>query len=133
MSRTYRQASNDKRERWVTDALVRSADVAEYLAVSVRTVERLTSEEDLPHYRIGHSIRYRPSEVETWTMSRSTEPQALPRTLAGLRAQRQLGDRVTANLRELVAEARAEGYSWQRIGDALGVTRQAVMKRFKSA
>lgn len=30
-----------------------------------------------------------------------------------------------------VAEARAEGVTWARIGDALGVTHQAVIKRYR--
>jgi hypothetical protein len=36
-----------------------------------------------------------------------------------------------ANLRVLVAKARAEGVAWKIIGDALGVTRQAAHQRFK--
>lgn len=30
-----------------------------------------------------------------------------------------------------VADARAEGVTWAKIGDALGVTHQAVMKRYR--
>jgi hypothetical protein len=44
----------------------------------------------------------------------------------GLRATlalRRLAERVEANQ---VAVARAQGWSWQQIGDALGVTRQSV-------
>lgn len=32
--------------------------------------------------------------------------------------------------RALVAEARATGYTWQEIGDTLGVSRQAAQERF---
>lgn len=32
-----------------------------------------------------------------------------------------------------VADARAEGVTWAKIGDALGVTHQAVIKRYRKA
>lgn len=38
--------------------------------------------------------------------------------------------RSQARLRELIVEARSHGVSWQSIGDALGVSRQAAFKRF---
>lgn len=39
--------------------------------------------------------------------------------------------RVTDRLEEThVAAARAEGWTWQEIGDALGVSRQAVHKKY---
>jgi hypothetical protein len=48
----------------------------------------------------------------------------------GLRAAlalRRLAERVEANQ---VAVARRQGWSWQQIGDALGVTRQSVHTKF---
>jgi DNA-directed RNA polymerase specialized sigma24 family protein len=48
----------------------------------------------------------------------------------GLRASlalRRLAERVEANH---VASAREEGWSWQQIGDALGVTRQSVHTKY---
>ena len=48
----------------------------------------------------------------------------------GLRASlalRRLAERVEANH---VASARKEGWSWQQIGDALGVTRQSVHTKY---
>jgi hypothetical protein len=48
----------------------------------------------------------------------------------GLRASlalHRLAERVEA---ENVAAARAEGWSWQQIGDALGVTRQSVHAKY---
>ena len=48
----------------------------------------------------------------------------------GLRASlalRRLADRVEANH---VASARNQGWSWQQIGDALGVTRQSVHAKY---
>jgi hypothetical protein len=48
----------------------------------------------------------------------------------GLRASQalhRLAERVEANH---VAEARGKGWSWQQIGDALGVTRQSVHTKY---
>jgi hypothetical protein len=48
----------------------------------------------------------------------------------GLRAAvalRRLAERVEATH---VAAARAQGWSWQQIGDALGVTRQSVHEKY---
>lgn len=39
-------------------------------------------------------------------------------------------EHTTALLHEAVGEARSQGVSWDEIATALGVTRQAVMKRF---
>ncbi len=48
---------------------------------------------------------------------------------AGLRAIRALRD-LADRLEELqVGRARSQGWSWQQIADALGVTRQAVHKK----
>lgn len=52
-----------------------------------------------------------------------------PDPAAGLRAVvvlRRLADQIEA---AQVAKARAAGWSWQEIGDALGVSRQAVHKK----
>jgi hypothetical protein len=49
---------------------------------------------------------------------------------AGLRASlalRRLAERVEA---KYVAAARAQGWSWQQIGDALGVTRQSIHTKY---
>ena len=57
---------------------------------------------------------------ETTTVITSEDPSV------GLRAalpRRRLAERVEANQ---VAVARRQGWSWQQIGDALGVTRQSV-------
>lgn len=47
----------------------------------------------------------------------------------GLRAVAALGRLAEALERAQVASARAQGWSWQEIGDALGVSRQAVHKQ----
>jgi hypothetical protein len=41
-----------------------------------------------------------------------------------------VGERVDWALLSVVGEARARGLSWQAIGDALGVTKQAAQQRF---
>jgi hypothetical protein len=51
----------------------------------------------------------------------------------GLRASlalHRLAERVEANH---VAAARAKGWSWQQIGDALGITRQSVHTKYKES
>lgn len=65
-------------------------------------------------------------------MDPSTEPTAAD-PAAGLRASvalRRLAERVEA---EHVAVARAWGWSWQQIGDALGVTRQSAHLKYGGA
>ena len=43
----------------------------------------------------------------------------------------QFREYVDQQLIDVVAEARASGATWSQIGDALGVSHQAAMKRFK--
>ncbi|WP_249021040.1 hypothetical protein [Conexibacter sp. S30A1] len=51
-------------------------------------------------------------------------------TLAALRRAREQLDNTQTAISALVAEARAQGASWQGIGDALGITRQSAWERF---
>jgi hypothetical protein len=53
--------------------------------------------------------------------------------VALIRDADELARRSRARLHELVGAAREGGTSWQAIGDALGVSRQAAFKRFGSA
>lgn len=48
--------------------------------------------------------------------------------LRAVQALRTLADRLE---REQVVAARRRGWTWEQIGDALGVTRQAVHKRYR--
>jgi len=50
--------------------------------------------------------------------------------LADLRRARETLDNAQTAISALVAEARAQGASWQGIGDALGITRQSAWERF---
>jgi Homeodomain-like domain len=64
-------------------------------------------------------------DIEELGVNLSSDDPAL-----GLRASlalRRLAERVEANH---VALARAKGWSWQQIGDALGVTRQSVHAKY---
>jgi hypothetical protein len=64
-------------------------------------------------------------DIEQLSVNLSSEDPAL-----GLRASlalHRLAERVEANQ---VASARAKGWSWQQIGDALGVTRQSVHTKY---
>jgi hypothetical protein len=64
-------------------------------------------------------------DVEDLNSNRSSDDPAI-----GLRASlalHRLAERVEANH---VAMARQKGWSWQQIGDALGVTRQSVHTKY---
>jgi hypothetical protein len=50
--------------------------------------------------------------------------------LAALGGCAELSERVDWAMLSLVGEARAHGLSWSRIGAAMGVTKQAVQRRF---
>lgn len=52
--------------------------------------------------------------------------------IAMIRAADELLVRSQERLSELVANARSQGVSWQSIGEALGVSRQAAFKRFSN-
>ncbi len=48
-----------------SESFLSKTEVAQILAVSNRTVERLTAQGLLPHYRLGHRLlRYRWQDVE---------------------------------------------------------------------
>lgn len=57
----------------------------------------------------------------------AAEPESL---LAAMAHLAELGERVDWALLSLVGEARTFGVSWQSIGTALGVTKQAAQQRF---
>ena len=49
-----------------TPVLVRVADAAALLAVSERTLWRLTKCEAVPSHRVGRSVRYARAELAAW-------------------------------------------------------------------
>jgi hypothetical protein len=53
--------------------------------------------------------------------------------IAAIEAADLLAERSQRRLHDVVASARVRGVSWQQIGDALGVSRQAAFKRFGSS
>jgi hypothetical protein len=57
----------------------------------------------------------------------AAEPEPL---LAAMGQLAELGERIDWALLSLVGEARTFGVSWQAIGNALGVTKQAAQQRF---
>jgi DNA-binding NarL/FixJ family response regulator len=64
-------------------------------------------------------------DIEKVSVNLSSDDPAV-----GLRASmalHRLAERVEANQ---VASARAKGWSWQQIGDALGITRQSVHTKY---
>lgn len=63
--------------------------------------------------------------METAQAAAAVDPATGLRAVAGLR---RLADDLEARQ---VRRAREAGWSWQQIGDALGVSRQAVHKRYR--
>jgi excisionase family DNA binding protein len=42
------------------------AGCANYIASSVRHVRRMVAERTLPHYKVGHYVRFDPDELDEW-------------------------------------------------------------------
>ena len=47
------------------------ADLAKHYGVSERTVRRWLADTDIPHRRVGGTIRFVLAEVDEWTKARS--------------------------------------------------------------
>lgn len=50
--------------------------VARYIASSVRHVRRLVAERRIPHYKVGHFVRFDPDEIDQWLHSHRRGPSA---------------------------------------------------------
>ena len=46
--------------------LLDTPGVAKYIASSVRHVRRMVAERTIPHYKVGHFVRFDPDEVDQW-------------------------------------------------------------------
>lgn len=66
-------------------------------------------------------------------LARSLEPDRYPETDDYLQALRMIEQTIGGALAIAVAQARAEGYSWDRIGKQLGTNRSAAQQRFGGA
>jgi excisionase family DNA binding protein len=50
-------------ERWLT-----ADEVAEHLGYSVRTIYDKVQRNEIPHQRIGRTLRFRRGEVDAWVL-----------------------------------------------------------------
>ena len=50
--------------------------VARYIASSVRHVRRLVAERRIPHYKVGHFVRFDPDEIDRWLDTHRRGPSA---------------------------------------------------------
>jgi len=48
------------------EPLLRPADAAKLLAISERTLWRMTNQRLVPHVRLGRSVRYDPAKLREW-------------------------------------------------------------------
>jgi len=63
----------------VGERLIRPAEVAEYLSVSIFHVYRMAREGELPHVKIGRAVRFRLSEITAWVEGKhAAAREALP-------------------------------------------------------
>ena len=67
---THPTGSDRKRE------LLDTAGVARYIASSVRHVRRLVAERRIPHYKVGHFVRFDPDEIDRWLDTHRRGPSA---------------------------------------------------------
>jgi excisionase family DNA binding protein len=63
----------------VSEPLMDIPQAAKRLGVTARFVRRLVAERRIPHYKVGHFVRFDPNEIDDW-----------------LQAQRRADDRATA-------------------------------------
>jgi excisionase family DNA binding protein len=54
------------------------ADVAKHFGVSQKTIRRLVARGEIPHRRIGESVRFDISEVERWASAGGLGDSANP-------------------------------------------------------
>jgi excisionase family DNA binding protein len=49
--------------------LLNCSQVADILGISVRKVRRMKSQREIPHVKVGRSVRFRPQDIESYVMS----------------------------------------------------------------
>lgn len=54
----------------IPGALVGANWVAEFLGLSIRTVQDMTSRRELPVYKIGRNVRFHPEDIQEWREKR---------------------------------------------------------------
>src|SRR5688500_4991634 len=59
-SRTDNDHFDNRRE------LLDTPGVAKYIASSIRHVRRMVAERTIPHYKVGHFVRFNPDEIDSW-------------------------------------------------------------------
>lgn len=52
------------------DNVITAKELAEYLKLSEDHIRRLTSRSEIPYVKIGHSVRYRMSNIDRWLSSK---------------------------------------------------------------
>jgi excisionase family DNA binding protein len=64
------------------DRLLTAEQVCDMLQITKRYLYRLTSEQRIPHYKMGQSLRFREREVDDWVKSRHVPEDSLVRHLS---------------------------------------------------
>lgn len=61
--------------------LIDVATLAEHLGLTERTIRRKVADGEIPHYKLGNSIRFDPVEIEAWLQACRVAPRT-PTTAA---------------------------------------------------
>jgi excisionase family DNA binding protein len=57
----------------VTDEILTIKQVADYLKVNERTIYRLAGNSEIPAFKVGHSWRFKRSELELWIATQQAD------------------------------------------------------------
>jgi len=49
-------------------------ELAEYLSISKSSLYSKVSQRELPHYKIGHTVRFKKSEIDEWLQTKKQHP-----------------------------------------------------------
>ena len=55
--------------------LIDVATLAEHLGLTERTIRRKVADGEIPHYKLGNSIRFDPVEIEAWLQACRVAPR----------------------------------------------------------